>query len=246
MKKIILMLFLAVAFTACDQQKKERARLNNQIDSLRQELVTSKQMSETLHEVSILIDSIDKSRNMLRTSMVEGTTMADFQNRLSDINQYVKNSQAKIDELEKNLKGTHYQYAANLKKIKADLESRNKEILALQEQVAKYSNENKNLIQTVSLQKTEIEEKLALIKSNEDQNLRLHEQVNQLIAQSKLDEADYYYSKALALEETANRTKFAPRKKRKTNQEALELFELAKLAGKPEADAKITLLKKKI
>src|SRR5438445_5403328 len=51
----------------------------------------------------------------------------------------------------------------------------------------------------------------------------LEEQVSQLITQSKIDQAEFYYAKGEILEETAHRTKFAPRKKRNTNRQALDM-----------------------
>ncbi|MCE2996970.1 MAG: hypothetical protein LW863_15325, partial [Flammeovirgaceae bacterium] len=64
--------------------------------------------------------------------------------------------------------------------------------------------------------------------------------------QSKVNEADSYFTRAAAIEEAANRTKLAPKKKKNTYKEAIELYKKALSLGKQEAQAKITELEKKI
>jgi hypothetical protein len=52
--------------------------------------------------------------------------------------------------------------------------------------------------------------------------------------------------RAQAVEEAANRTKLAPKKKKDTLKEAIELYKKALSLGKTEAQDKITELEKKI
>ncbi len=99
MKKLFLALSLAALMLSCDT--KEKDKLQGQVDSLRVELQTSQQMAQTLTEVGVLMDSIDASRQLLRVNMVEGTTYDDYKARMKDINSYVRDTQHKIDELEK-------------------------------------------------------------------------------------------------------------------------------------------------
>lgn len=247
--RMIMIVSVVVFLGACDTRKLERAKLNHQIDSLKMELITSHKMAETLEEVGALIDSIDANRHLLRTSMVEGTSLSDYEYRMHDINNFVKVSVAKIEELEKSLKSSKSsasQYAGAIAKLKAELDTRNQELTKLNEQVALYRNENSNLISTVELQRAEIEDKIKLIHEKEAATVHLEDQIRQMLIQSKLDEAEAYYNQALALEEAAKRTKFAPRKKRETNRQALDLYELALVSGKAEAQQKVTELKKKI
>ena len=63
----------------------------------------------------------------LRMNMVEGTTYEDYTSRMKDINNYVKDTQNKIEDLEKALKkskGGSNAYAAMVKKLKTDLEEK--------------------------------------------------------------------------------------------------------------------------
>ena len=61
-----------------------------------------------------------------------------------------------------------------------------------------------------------------------------------------MSEADSYMARGEAIEEAANRTKLAPRKKKETYREALELYKKALSLGSDKAQAKITALEKKI
>ena len=64
--------------------------------------------------------------------------------------------------------------------------------------------------------------------------------------QSKVSEGDAYYMRAQAIETAANRTRLAPRKKKETMKEALELYKKALSLGKSEAQAKIDQLEKRL
>lgn len=219
------------------------------MDSLKTELQASQEFAQTLQEVGVLMDSIDANRQLLRVNMVEGTTYDDYSSRMKDINNYVKDTQRKIEDLEKTLKkskGTANAYAATIKKLKADLESKNAEIVALQEQVDKYRNENENLVQTVTLQSKEIEDQESEIEAKRQELALIEARIQELMVQSKMSDADSYYARGVAVEEAANRTKLAPRKKKETYKEAIELYKKALSLGKAEAQAKITELEKKI
>jgi chromosome segregation ATPase len=249
MKKLIyaLPLSLAIAFTSCDTKEKEE--LKSQVDSLKTELETSQQMAQTLNEVGTLMDSIDASRQLLRVNMVEGTTFDDYTSRMKDINGYVKDTQRKIDELEKSLKTSSSNsnaFAKTIKKLKADLESKTKEIADLQETVEKYRSENQNLITTVGMQEAEIADKNTMLEGKQQELALIEARIQELMIQSKMSEADAYYARAQAVEEAANRTKLAPRKKKETLKEALELYKKSLSLGKSEAQANIDALEAKL
>lgn len=247
MKKLFGVLVLIVALSGCNKQKE--IALQKEVDSLRVEVAMNRQMTETLQEVGLMIDSIDANRHALRTDLVEGTSYADYTNRMREINTYVAASQAKIDDLEKALKktkGSASTYAATIKKLKADLEARTQELATLTEQVAMYRAQNDTLLTTVDLQTAEIADKTEQLAARQQQVTQLEEQVKLVTEKAQFDLADSYYQRALALEEAAKRTKFAPKKKKETKREALELYKLAATSGKTEANEKIAKLEKEI
>jgi chromosome segregation ATPase len=247
LRKLVFALPVAALILGCDTKEKEI--LQSQVDSLKVELETSQAMAQTLTEVGAMMDSIDASRQLLRVNMVEGTTYSDYSSRMKDINGYVKETQKKIDDLEKTLKTSKANsnaYSKTIKKLKADLEAKTVEIASLQEQVDKYRNENQNLITTVGMQEAELADKAVQIETKTQELALIEARVQELMIQSKMTEADAYYARGEAVEEAAARTKLAPRKKKETLREAVELYKKALSLGKAEAQDKITALEKKL
>jgi chromosome segregation ATPase len=247
MKRLFGVVVVVLALTSCN--KKKELALQQEVDSLRMEMAVSRQMTETLQEVGLMIDSIDANRHALRTDLVEGTSYADYTNRMREINTYVTSTQSKIDDLEKALKkskSSQANYAAIISKLKKDLEARTQELETLTAQVAQYRAKNDTLVMTVELQTAEINDKEEQLAAKQQQVSDLEAQVKQVTEQSKFDLADSYYQRALALEEAAKRTHFAPKKKKSTQREALELYKLAANGGKTEANEKIAKLEKDI
>jgi chromosome segregation ATPase len=247
LKKVFFILSMAGMLWGCGQR--EREKLTAQLDSLKSELHYTQEATQTLQEVGVLIDSIDATRQLLRTSMVEGTTYDDYVSRMNDIHSYVKETEKKIKSLEKaakSSKSTASSYEATIKKLKNDLEKSTREMGALQELVNNYRNENQNLIQTVGLKDAEILEKDELIKVKQQEFTQLETRVQEMMVQSKTDEAESYFQRAQAVEETANRTKFAPKKKKETQKQALELYKMALFLGKQEAQPKVAMLEEKL
>lgn len=239
---------IVVLLAGCEFGSKQTA-MQKELDSLKTELLANQQVANTLEEVGVLMDSIDANRNLLRTTMLEGTSYDQYLSRMRDLNEYVKSTEDKIKALEASTKSSRSasrNYASTIKKLKAELESRNSELAVLQDQVNKYRNENENLIKTVALQKAELAEKITMLDSSGTQIITLEKQVSDMISQSKIDQGEAYYLRAQAIETAANRTKFAPRKRKETREEALELYRLAAFYGKSEAEYKIEELKEKI
>lgn len=244
---LYFLIVLVVVLSSCGAR--EKAELQAQVDSLKVELETSQRLANTLMEVGVLMDSIDASRQLLRINMVEGTTYDNYTARMKDINKYVKETERKIEELEKALKksrGSVSAYAKQVTKLKADLEAKTNEIIALQEQVEKYRNENRNLSDLATMLEDQLADKEMQIRAKEQELALLESRIQQVMIQSKVSEADATYARALALEEAANRTKLAPRKKKETLKEALDLYKKAYSLGKKEAAQKISELEKKL
>jgi DNA repair exonuclease SbcCD ATPase subunit len=241
-KKFIVGFATVGMLWSCGNEKREQA-MQSQIDSLRTELHASQESAQTLQEVGVLIDSIDASRQLLRTDMIEGTSYGDYKERLRGISKYVKETQAKIDELEKSAKNSRV-YAGTIKRLRADLKARTEQIALLEGEVQKVRSENKSLSRTVSQKDSLISVNNETIKVREENLAALEGRVEELNVQAKNDQADAYYKQAQALEKAASRTKFAPRKKRETEKEALELYKMALSLGKVEAEKKIERLEK--
>ena len=248
MIKSLLSVFLVTTlFVSCNTE--EKAQLQSKVDSLTVELETQQRMAQTLQDVGVLMDSIDANRQLLRVNMVEGTTYDNYTSRMKDLNNYVRETEEKIEELEKQLrksKNNANAFASTIKKLKAELTSKSNEITALQEKVEMTRNENQNLSQTIKLQEDELSQKEEEIRAKEEELALIEVRIQELMINSKVSEADAYFARAQAVEETANRTKLAPKKKKASYQEAIELYKKSLSLGKKEAQAKITALQKKI
>ncbi len=245
--KLLYFVLIPAFFTSCGTKEKETLQI--QVDSLQFELEKSYQTSETLAEIGILLDSIDASRQLLRINLAEGTSYDDYSARMKDLNSYIKNTQRKIDDLEESLQSSKANvnaFSKAIKKLKADLATKGQEITMLQEQVDKYRNENENLIITVGLQDAEIADKQSQIEGKSQELALIEARVQELMIQSKISEADAYFTRAQAVETAAKRTKLAPRKKKESMREAIELYKKALSLGKNEAQAKITELERRL
>lgn len=241
-RNFLLMLSVVGLLIGCRDEEKEQA-LQSEVDSLRSELTSSQQTAETLQEVGVLIDSIDANRQLLRTDMVEGTSYNDYKSRLQDISAYVKETQSKIADLEKSAKNSRI-YAGTIKRLKADLASRTKQIAALEQEVQSMRSENQRLSQNLGKRDSVITASQETIRMHEEELAALETHVDEISTQSVNNQAEAYFNQAQALEEAADRTKFAPRKKKETQREALELYKMAVTLGKSEAEARVQELEK--
>ncbi len=245
--KLLFVLIFPLFLTGCENKDKES--LQGKIDSLQVELEKSHLASESLSEIGTLLDSIDASRQLLRVNLEQGTTFEDYNARLRDLNSYIKNTEEKINNLEQSLRSSKANgeaFSKALKKLKADLANNEKEMALLNEQVEKYRNENENLIHTVGLQDAEIADKQSMIENKSQELALIEARVQELMIQSKISEADAYFTRAQAVETAAKRTKLAPRRKKDTMREAIELYKKALSLGKNEAGARITELESRL
>ena len=242
-RKIVLGLPLIALFWSCEN--KEKIRLQSQVDSLRTELQVSQQTNKEYEEVGALIDTIDASRQLLRADVVEGTSYKDYKNRLMSINNHIKDTQAKIAELEKTVKKNNASLGT-IKRLKADLELRQQQTAALETEVERMRTENATLSRTVTQRDSVLALNSETIKLREQDVANLETKVEEINTTSRNTQADLYFQQAQALETAANRTKFAPKKKKETQREALELYKLSHSLGKQEAQAKIEELEKEV
>ncbi len=240
----IISLSIVAMLFSCDS--KERERLAKKVDSLNVELQASKKVEATLVEVGSMIDSIDVSRQALNTRMVEGTSYSDYINRLKDINTHIRDTQKKIETMELSAKKSASVSSAAIRRLKEDLQLRSNEIVALQLDIAKAREENKQLSVTITHKDSVLSTRDEVIKVKESDIADLQGQVKQINEESKNKVANMYFDQAQALETAANRTKFAPKKKKETRREALELYKLSLSLGKAEAQAKIDQLEKEL
>jgi hypothetical protein len=236
----------AAMLSSCHME--ENKQLRTTVDSLQSELQTSLELAQTLNDVGVLIDSIDLSRNSLSLHMVEGTSYANYTERLNSINDYVKQTFDKLASMEATIKKSKVDnrfYANTIKKLKQDMELSSAQLVALQEEVEKVRSENNELILAIKNKDDELFQKTEMIQLNQQSIASLQDKVDGLIREASNSQAESYFKQAQALETAAQRTRLAPRKKKATQQEALELYKLAATLGYSEAEQRIVALTKK-
>jgi len=245
LKNIILGLSAAALLASCNV--KENKMLKAKVDSLNVELQASEKTAQMLQEVGVMLDSIETNRLMLREGVVEGTQYTDYSGRLNNLNAYIKETQGKLNELEQSLKkskSASANYMAMVTKLKADLETSTQQIAALQQEVETVRGENQTLARNVSQKDSLITVNTETIKVREQDIASLEGKVEEINKNAINTQADMYFAQGQALELAAHRTNFAPRKKKETKREALELYKRAYSLGKEDAKPRIDELEK--
>ncbi len=248
MKQTLILGVMAVALLgSCNV--KENKELKAKVDSLNVELINSKQTAAVLHEVSVMLDSIESSRLILRSGVVEGTGYNDYAGRMRNLNTYIKETRIKLDEMEASLKKTRNSssaYAAMVKKLKTELETSTQQVTALQIEVEKFRADNQLMARTVVQKDSLLANSAEFIKVKEQDIVTLETKVQDISTTATLTQADLLFAQGQALETAAARTKLAPRKKKETQREALELYKQSFSLGKQEAKTKIEELEKEV
>ena len=238
---------LVTLFSSCGVKERERQKAT--IDSLTVELKLNNENMATLQDVGVLLDSIDANRAVLRANMVEGTTQQNYKTRLRNINRFVNETKAKIESLENSLKKSKSStagYLANVKHLKAELENANKQLAVLQEESMTLRNENGMLITLIIQKDSTLSDNARYIKVQANELAAKEADARAMSEQTRMEKGDLYYAQGQALETAANRTKFAPRKKKETRREALELYKIALYLGNTRAQERITELEKEL
>jgi hypothetical protein len=242
--KIIISIILAAMLVGCNT--KEKARLELKVDSLNNVLAESTRRDMAMNEVGIMLDSIDLSRQVLRVRIVEGISYADYVDRLREINTDIKDTQLRIASLERDLKASSSASSSTIRRLKADAALKLQEIVALQMDVIELREQNGNLKASLSQKDSTISSQKEMIQLKSGEVATLQGLVEDINEQNRIKVAGLYFAQASALETAADRTKFAPRKKKETRREALELYKLSYSLGNENARVKIEELEKKI
>jgi vacuolar-type H+-ATPase subunit I/STV1 len=242
MKQLLFIAAIAIAIAGCDTKAKEQ--LHRQVDSLKSELHASQAAEATLEEVGVLLDSIDASRQAFRITVREGISYAGYIDRLKYINENIKTTQAKLATLEASAKAGNKKSVATIHRLQADLKSREAEIIDLQLEVVKMRDQNRKLFMGVAMRDSVISSRDEIIRLKESDISSLQGLVEDINEINRVKVSNLYYAQAEALEVAAQRTKFAPRKKKETKREALELYRLSLSMGNPNAQERITKLEK--
>lgn len=249
MIRLTTFLLVIVFFLVSCGVKEENENLQMENEELKAELNRAQMAVSTLEEVGSLIDSIDKARNALKLELEAGTDYEDYLKRMQDINDYIGDTEVKINKLESELNKTssnNQTYVRTISRLRKDLALKANEVSSLQGSVEKYKKENINLLNMMDLQEAEIYDMEEQITLKMEELELIENRIKEVMKKSQMTEADSYYALGEALEEAARRTKLAPKKKKETYKEAIEIYKKALAFGREDAQEKIDDLEKKI
>jgi chromosome segregation ATPase len=247
MKKLIP--FLAVLFFAlagCNNEKTENQVPNEvlvaQLDSMQQILDAAQYKASLLEQVGTYMDSIDSNRKWIKLNLEGGISNEDYIERMKSLNQYVQKAEWTIGELEK----TRSAYASQVKRLKNEIADKNLEIQSLQQAIAQYQGENQELQIQLSTSELELVNSQVQLDISNEKVDKANDKIANLLSTVKLTEAESFFAQGEGMEEIANRTQLAPKRKKASLESALEMYTKAESLGHPDAAAKITSLKEKL
>jgi chromosome segregation ATPase len=249
MKLLSSLSIIIVIFLISCGVKKENEILQMENEELQAELNRAQMAVSTLEEVGSLIDSIDKARNALKLELEAGIDYDDYLSRMQDINDYVSNTEAKVTDLENELNKSsskNQSYVRTISRLRKDLASKTKEISNLKASVEKYKKENTSLLNMMDLQEAEMFDMEEQITMKMEELELIENRILEVMKKSQMTEADSYFALGEALEEAARRTKLAPKKRKETYKEAIEIYKKSLAFGREDAQGKIDELEKKI
>jgi DNA repair exonuclease SbcCD ATPase subunit len=250
MKKILLAITTTALCTVAGcQWKQENEQLKLENEELKAELHRAELTEAVLEEVGVMMDSIDKARNALRFDLESGTSYDDYLERMQEIKDYVDESEAKITQLEKEISQTSTESRRRMNliaQLKKDLAEASLEVEKMSSTVESYKGVNRELIKLVDMQEAELDDMENEIEQKTEELELIENKIQELLRSAQMSEADAFFARAQAMEEAANRTKLAPRKKKETYAEALDLYKKALAYGREDAEPKIKELEDKI
>ncbi|MFT7232748.1 MAG: chromosome segregation ATPase [Cyclobacteriaceae bacterium] len=248
MKNNILILAVAIAAMSC-VYKTEYTRVQIQSDSLQAALTISQGTVSLYEQVTAIIDSVENSQLALRVDLENGSTYDDYVSKMSGIKKQLKIANDKMAKLEADA-GLNLKYINSLKK---QLKQKNTEIQQLNSSIETYkanlqsaTDKNTALINMVDVQSQELTTKEEQIEQKKQELLFLEAKIEAMSKESLISQAESTYARAQAIEEIANRTQLAPKKKKESLQEALVLYEKSLSLGNKDAKAKVDELKAKL
>ena len=236
------LLICIIFLSSCNSKKLEM--LSAQNDSLRLELKQAQAMIAHFTKVSASLDSLEGLRKVTSPRTVAKPAHEVMASKISEINEHVLTTDSKIKALDHQLKSTRYEnsaYIMMIDAVKSELQIRVDEVTVLEKNMDAVEQQNQELSvekeRIVADMLAKVNEKQVALASLED---RLHLMENNF----RNAEAEAVYARAIAVEESARKTRFAPAKRKLALTEALELYKKAKALGKTEADLNIQELEK--
>lgn len=231
-----------IMLAACQSSdRQENDKLERQLDSVNQELVETRQELMDSNQVKALLDSIDASRKITNSNVGDEPDGKNNIVRLNDINEYVKDINMKMDQMEKSIRYVNTM-AASILALRADIEARTQKIAKLEAEAKKQKTPNANNSRLVQGKDSTL---AAFIKNCQQDIAVLQRTMEEVHAKNNLATAEIYYKQAETLSAMAQNVSTATKRKL-VKREALEMYKISYSLGKKEAQSKISELERDI
>ncbi len=244
-KGLFLVLWTSISALFFGCYKDENKQLRSEVDSLKWVLESSQKVEFQLSEIDALLDSIDANRNVIRATVVEDPDYKGYANRLRDLSFHIRDTQLKIQELEKSSSKVRGLLVA-VQNLQNEMAVQAEQFAALQQKGMHHIEEMDSMNRIVGHKDSLLNKKEEVIKIKSADIVAFETLLRENEEKMRREMSELYYAQAEALEIAADRTNFAPNKKKATLREAIELYKASLSLGKTEAQKKIEVLKKKI
>ena len=219
--KSLVSIVIFIFAVGCNQTiREENSALLMKVDSLESALETGEYTIGLLEVIGQYLDSIDMRSESILVDLELGVADEDYLMKIKNLNQYFQKTEWAIKELE-SISGV---YAVQIDRLKSSVDEKNDEINRLQISVNEYRKLEDSLRGRLEITESELKEtQRSLDFSRMDVALAELEIVG-LMDLVQLSEAEIYFAEGEGLEELASKIKFAPRKKKKNLEAALNAF----------------------
>ncbi|MEO9870591.1 hypothetical protein [Ekhidna sp.] len=219
-KASIWVLFFFLLTGCYSETRNENTALHLKVDSLEAALESKEYTIQLFEVVGQYLDSIDLRRRSVILDLKKGVDDKDYIQKVKNLNQYFQKTEWAIRELEK-ISGT---YSIQIDRLKTTVDQKNDEINRLQISVNEYRNLEDSLKGRLEITESQLEKtQKSLNFSRMDVALAQMEIIG-LMEVVRLSEAEIYFAEGEGLEELANKIRLAPKRKKKSLEEALNAF----------------------
>ncbi|MEP1097334.1 MAG: hypothetical protein ABJG78_19615 [Cyclobacteriaceae bacterium] len=243
MKKLVVVLAIALLVSGCtNEAKNENKNLSLKIDSLEKAIEANEYIVGLLELSSQYLDSIDDNRKWVTLNLESGVSEDDYIGRMKGLNEYVQKAEWTIGELEK----TRSAYASQVNRLKKTMEQKDNEIRTLQLSVDQFQEEANLSNGVLSITEDQLRETQLSLEFARRELQSADVEIKGLMAKVRLNEAEIYYAQGEGMEAVAKKIIFAPKRKRRSLEDALYAYTTAHEMGYVPAKSKMEALEKKL
>lgn len=233
---------LTIVILSCNSSSKDHEQLTLKYDSVLIENQKAQSVIKSLGEAVAIIDSIEVGFEDLNFELEGGTDYPSYVDKMAKIADHAKRAEARIAQLESTL-GKDASVISNLRR---ELGLKTQRIKELEDAIESLKEKNTKMFDLVMVQGQTMHNQAMELVLKKQEIALIEAHVEELLKQAEVNEANSFFARAEALEEAANRTKLAPRKKKQSLKRALDFYQQSLDKGNENAKTKVDELTKRL